>query len=103
MIRRPPRSTLFPYATLFRSTKRAVEPPMRNAQVAIASPMLTHVKSPKPQMRSSLNTGRVLKAASRSGLPSCCVGSTFVADMLEAPHVGDNRGHDHERREEEVI
>src|SRR3712207_8483220 len=27
MIRRPPRSTLFPYTTLFRSTSRALVPP----------------------------------------------------------------------------
>src|SRR5258708_39770862 len=29
MIRRPPRSTLFPYTTLFRSLKRMVEPGLR--------------------------------------------------------------------------
>src|SRR2546426_6726906 len=28
MIRRPPRSTLFPYTTLFRSTRRGTEEPM---------------------------------------------------------------------------
>src|SRR2546430_14400430 len=35
MIRRPPRSTLFPYTTLFRSQDRApelVEPPLRHAR-----------------------------------------------------------------------
>src|SRR5256885_9282012 len=29
MIRRPPRSTLFPYTTLFRSARRALPPPIR--------------------------------------------------------------------------
>src|SRR5690349_24094772 len=32
MIRRPPRSTLFPYTTLFRSTSRAATPPARRAR-----------------------------------------------------------------------
>src|SRR2546429_6100196 len=31
MIRRPPRSTLFPYTTLFRSLKRVGEKPRKNA------------------------------------------------------------------------
>src|SRR5947208_7984447 len=31
MIRRPPRSTLFPYTTLFRSTQRGPLPPVRRA------------------------------------------------------------------------
>src|SRR2546427_4482107 len=29
MIRRPPRSTLFPYTTLFRSVRRRIDPPGR--------------------------------------------------------------------------
>src|SRR3712207_7311716 len=33
MIRRPPRSTLFPYTTLFRSARRARERPARTADV----------------------------------------------------------------------
>src|SRR2546430_16936740 len=32
MIRRPPRSTLFPYTTLFRSPRLAVKPPQRLIQ-----------------------------------------------------------------------
>src|SRR2546430_12646529 len=32
MIRRPPRSTLFPYTTLFRSGERAAERPQRTAE-----------------------------------------------------------------------
>src|SRR2546422_3988353 len=31
MIRRPPRSTLFPYTTLFRSSYTEMRPPQRNA------------------------------------------------------------------------
>src|SRR5256885_5223499 len=33
MIRRPPRSTLFPYTTLFRSHERAVQDAPRNQQI----------------------------------------------------------------------
>src|SRR5256885_7184304 len=33
MIRRPPRSTLFPYTTLFRSHAQAGEVPLRNARL----------------------------------------------------------------------
>src|SRR3712207_8683006 len=44
MIRRPPRSTLFPYTTLFRSSPRTPGPPARRAQqqhpaVASARPL----------------------------------------------------------------
>src|SRR5687768_17878546 len=35
MIRRPPRSTLFPYTTLFRSRLVAVRPPVAGGQVAL--------------------------------------------------------------------
>src|SRR2546425_2646297 len=35
MIRRPPRSTLFPYTTLFRSPCRHVERPLRQREQAI--------------------------------------------------------------------
>src|SRR3712207_7645408 len=34
MIRRPPRSTLFPYTTLFRSRRRGLEDPMADGRVA---------------------------------------------------------------------
>src|SRR3712207_9009693 len=35
MIRRPPRSTLFPYTTLFRSSRRRVEDDRREAQAPL--------------------------------------------------------------------
>src|SRR2546427_8546859 len=35
MIRRPPRSTLFPYTTLFRSTSEKLRPPATAAGVAV--------------------------------------------------------------------
>src|SRR3712207_7010228 len=36
MIRRPPRSTLFPYTTLFRSRRRARDGPRRRVPLAVA-------------------------------------------------------------------
>src|SRR6266576_2688671 len=38
MIRRPPRSTLFPYTTLFRSSRRSAGPPARPAGRTAPSP-----------------------------------------------------------------
>src|SRR2546430_10323247 len=35
MIRRPPRSTLFPYTTLFRSARRAAPPPQRRRDLSL--------------------------------------------------------------------
>src|SRR5436309_7671736 len=37
MIRRPPRSTLFPYTTLFRSTRCATPPPRRSSSATTSS------------------------------------------------------------------
>src|SRR3712207_2612012 len=42
MIRRPPRSTLFPYTTLFRSVGEAVQLPLRGAPVVGREPVLGH-------------------------------------------------------------
>src|SRR2546422_8432701 len=48
MIRRPPRSTLFPYTTLFRSARVLVEPRGRNTAAAIALAAL-HVHRADPE------------------------------------------------------
>src|SRR5256886_1071399 len=40
MIRRPPRSTLFPYTTLFRSIRRLEQPPQRLVHVPEVAPFL---------------------------------------------------------------
>src|SRR2546422_6367730 len=40
MIRRPPRSTLFPYTTLFRSQRRRVGPPWDGVRPSVAGPAL---------------------------------------------------------------
>src|SRR3989339_1525212 len=50
MIRRPPRSTLFPYTTLFRSL-----PPPRSAENKTCSPALSHA----PHLRSEEHTSEL--------------------------------------------
>src|SRR5258708_31713712 len=58
MIRRPPRSTLFPYTTLFRSTLR---PRLENSRVAKA--LRQHVRS---QSRTSVNSSWPLRVKLRA-------------------------------------
>src|SRR3712207_7334281 len=60
MIRRPPRSTLFPYTTLFRS--RRLEP----GRVGGARPARDHVQQPRPDM-SVLVTGQINHRGHRPG------------------------------------
>src|SRR3712207_8402808 len=57
MIRRPPRSTLFPYTTLFRSASR---PPVHDSAVAMVRP------SSNAGTRSSIVAPSVEKTRSRS-------------------------------------
>src|SRR2546430_8581386 len=73
MIRRPPRSTLFPYTTLFRSRRRCHHPlcDLRLGVVMIAEPtprqqeILTYIKvyrathSPSPTVRSEEHTSEL--------------------------------------------
>src|SRR5437588_12534966 len=51
MIRRPPRSTLFPYTTLFRSARRARSPP--------DTPARTHVRRSRRSIRSEEHTSEL--------------------------------------------
>src|SRR3989442_6406294 len=53
MIRRPPRSTLFPYTTLFRSGDRRDEPPSRIA------PVLPDSVATRPRHRRPVSVARV--------------------------------------------
>src|SRR3989441_7126297 len=48
MIRRPPRSTLFPYTTLFRSPARGLLPAVRAAHVRAARPAGLTGRPPAP-------------------------------------------------------
>src|SRR2546430_11687943 len=80
MIRRPPRSTLFPYTTLFRSS----EPPKRPIGVRTASQM---------------NTSRI------ESLPECrALGVDplgLMASFRSVPAAGQSRRRSRERRSEE--
>src|SRR2546425_2376784 len=62
MIRRPPRSTLFPYTTLFRSRRRS-----RRAEPRSLAPR-PHVRCPAPATRPMAAT---LPACSLRGLTPC--------------------------------
>src|SRR5256885_10112779 len=66
MIRRPPRSTLFPYTTLFRSLPRANEP--RNHPQAPRHPQQSHTARPALRNPASLSAKRLPahESASRS-------------------------------------
>src|SRR3712207_7508135 len=58
MIRRPPRSTLFPYTTLFRSLRKTV---IRDRQVILLTPGCRSARGRR--------VGR--RASARAGRPSC--------------------------------
>src|SRR2546422_7262594 len=56
MIRRPPRSTLFPYTTLFRSHLRSRPPPRRRQCSSCTS---SRPKRPTPRSRSEEHTSEL--------------------------------------------
>src|SRR3712207_8894740 len=51
MIRRPPRSTLFPYTTLFRSVRQAPDGRHRHPALALVDRARAGVPGPPPQLR----------------------------------------------------
>src|SRR3712207_8707325 len=63
MIRRPPRSTLFPYTTLFRSARRAA-PPRATRTAAARRSAAASTRAP-PRRRSAPAAGRGSRAAAR--------------------------------------
>src|SRR3712207_6897501 len=56
MIRRPPRSTLFPYTTLFRSNPSGRPPPVPRSSPCPPSPPLPAAVPPRPRTWSSCPT-----------------------------------------------
>src|SRR5437588_7008046 len=54
MIRRPPRSTLFPYTTLFRSRPGGAPPPRRRTRCAAARPARSEEHTSELQSHSDL-------------------------------------------------
>src|SRR5260221_6601829 len=61
MIRRPPRSTLFPYTTLFRSPSTATRPRARPGPAAASSPAGSKARTalPTPYERSEEHTSEL--------------------------------------------
>src|SRR3712207_8866094 len=57
MIRRPPRSTLFPYTTLFRS-RRGAEPPRRAGEGRIPAPRTAGLQGPRRFVGGRTGAGR---------------------------------------------
>src|SRR5256885_11187832 len=59
MIRRPPRSTLFPYTTLFRSTEDVAVTPSAQQRYASIEGEARHICSPAPAGRSEEHTSEL--------------------------------------------
>src|SRR5437762_12767587 len=66
LIRRPPRSTLFPYTTLFRSSVRAKPSPLRQRSSGILRRSAVHALPPTPCDRRSQETWALHPSALRS-------------------------------------
>src|SRR5258708_27400786 len=62
MIRRPPRSTLFPYTTLFRSSLAANADTPRSSMLACFEPQAESDSGPKSACKVELNTDRDRKS-----------------------------------------
>src|SRR5205814_6170432 len=60
MIRRPPRSTLFPYTTLFRSSSLSLSRPLRNSAAAIPIIRAAHPAARSEEHTSELQSLRHL-------------------------------------------
>src|SRR5258708_36180153 len=63
MIRRPPRSTLFPYTTLFRSSLAANADTPRSSMLACFEPQAESDSGPKSACKVELNTDRIRGAS----------------------------------------
>src|SRR5690349_22094532 len=93
MIRRPPRSTLFPYTTLFRSTARL--PPRSFAEPSPSSDVMTSSKGRSEEHTSELQSRRDLvcrlllekkkKAKSQAATPRRDGCSRRVGQLLRRP------------------
>src|SRR5258705_12964779 len=72
MIRRPPRSTLFPYTTLFRSRLRQALPPVPRLQLAEREPPEHHLVTEEREQRTrgvALEIPDLLKGHIQRALP----------------------------------
>ena len=93
MIRRPPRSTLFPYTTLFRSILIALNAVFTCAETAIVSLNDNQLEemAKKDEAKASLLSGvkskqeRFLTAMQLVSMASVCLGSAYAALVFRKP------------------
>src|SRR3712207_9459543 len=87
MIRRPPRSTLFPYTTLFRSRQRALprQAPIGHERAGQAQLGIGGGDEPGPAIR------LVWVAHARRGPARTLLQEADGVLQVEAPHVGDRK------------
>src|SRR5258708_29184103 len=81
MIRRPPRSTLFPYTTLFRSKAKASAACIARAETSIAQDHCT----PRPAGQSARNCRRVARNARAQSDRSAVPRSEEHTSELQSP------------------
>src|SRR3712207_7585659 len=70
MIRRPPRSTLFPYTTLFRSSRGRRRPGAPGPDLRTAGPVPRSGRAPRPVPLSELSARCAVEAVDLLGMPS---------------------------------
>src|SRR2546430_5755757 len=97
MIRRPPRSTLFPYTTLFRSTTLAVENYRSLRDLVLPLSGLTVVTGPNGSGKSSLYRAlRLLADRSEEHTSELQSQSNLVCRLLLEKKKKTNKVHDRE-------
>src|SRR5258707_14902271 len=88
MIRRPPRSTLFPYTTLFRSRRTFLSPPMRDCHRELAKWLVAAGAEVTVDAAGNL---RAFYAATESRAPRLLFGS----HLDTVPNAGAYRSEEH--------
>src|SRR2546430_8984669 len=95
MIRRPPRSTLFPYTTLFRSLERGPRPgpaaapaatPRGKADARRGGPVPAHYRSEEhtSELQSQSNLAcRLLLEKNKKSITSCLTSSMSATSMFQ--------------------
>src|SRR3989442_2624846 len=90
MIRRPPRSTLFPYTTLFRSLQ-ATQSPLTAAQVAQLQHQVTNAQQNYNDTVASVNATNQADAATvasdQAKVNSDCRSEEHTSELQSRPHL----------------
>src|SRR5260370_26028541 len=85
MIRRPPRSTLFPYTTLFRSWALEIAPPFETDT--------TSKSACKSGSKSGIGTATFLQKTMRMRTPGSTCASSFVGTLRSEEHTSELQSH----------